>query len=1085
MSRHVRFVPRWFIVSAVLILLVPALSFLLNHSVIQGMIVQRLRTDAGLEVSSLRIRLVPRLTIEGADVLLRNETSPDAVFRARRALLTLRLLPLLRKRLAVVGLVVEEPQIIVRRDRDGRWHSPFGRGPRTTQEGRKGGFTVKWLLPDVQVAGGAILLVDEYERETPRAVRLTNVQGVLDAELLRTEADLILTADIGEGAVALSGSLSLVDAAPSARFEGALRLERFDPAPWIDLSPESPPRRIDGAAQVLVVAGDRGYEAVFSRVHAGLEWVTIRGQVAIQGAHAEAPRYTATLSATPVSVATVFQELPPAWIPQAARHAVAQHELSGTLELLSATLGGRTDQPGAGTWKGTAKLSRGAGEIGAGRTPIRNLSGTLFFDPFHVEAMDLSGDVGALRVSNGKLGLTHLTVAPALDLQLTGTGKTRDLLALLHGFGGAAIGEQALSAITDPRGDVQLSVHVAGPLTPAPHVDLVKAEITGHDLGARIPEWDLAAEHLDGTVAVTPRLIELKHLRGHLGPIRFDVQGAMEMGPAARFEDVTVELSASAAEVQRWLDPKPDGTAGVTMDGSAQATVHLSGPLSLLRWTGRVDLTQAHLTVPPIIRKPAGTTALLEGEGTWVKGKRLTASRLALVLPEARVEGRVNVRLRGRPWVDWHVRAGPLPIEKLSGVIVLWPGAEGIVQASLAAKGRGADWRSWSPSGWIEVQRGKLLVPGLRDPLRDLALRLQLTRQDVLLNRLSFKAGDSDVTVSGVVKQWTGRPAPTLMVTSSRLDVTRLIPRHGGAEGDSDFLKRMRRWAASSRADVTVTIQQAQYHRLAFKTLSGHLRLDGGQVELDGLRGETPDGLLSARITADLRPRDRIELDGDLKVDGMPVHQLLSLFDPDADRLRGLLSMTGRLQAAIHPATALVSTLQSRTPLQVRLTNGRMLRGTVLPKVLKILNVPALLQGQVDLDHEGIPFDVVSATVTVRNGVLASQDIVFDSPLMKISGAGTLDLPADELDLALAVSPFGAYSDLIGKIPLFGRLLAGDRPGLTTALFEVKGPQRNPDVRYLPIESIAKGLTGYPRLAIDLLTNVLTLPQKTFAPDGP
>jgi hypothetical protein len=215
------------------------------------------------------------------------------------------------------------------------------------------------------------------------------------------------------------------------------------------------------------------------------------------------------------------------------------------------------------------------------------------------------------------------------------------------------------------------------------------------------------------------------------------------------------------------------------------------------------------------------------------------------------------------------------------------------------------------------------------------------------------------------------------------------------------------------------------------------------------------------------------------------VHQLLSVFDPDADRLHGLLSLGGRLQATMHPSAPLLGTLRSRAPLELRLTKGRILHGTVLPKVLKILNVPALLKGRVDLDHDGIPFDAVSATVTVRDGLLASQDILFDSPLLKISGAGQYDMATDNLDVSLAVSPLGAYSDLIGKIPLFGRLLAGDRPGLTTALFEVKGSRSNPDVRYLPMESIVRGLTGYPRLAIDLLTNVLTLPQNTFAPDGP
>jgi hypothetical protein len=142
-----------------------------------------------------------------------------------------------------------------------------------------------------------------------------------------------------------------------------------------------------------------------------------------------------------------------------------------------------------------------------------------------------------------------------------------------------------------------------------------------------------------------------------------------------------------------------------------------------------------------------------------------------------------------------------------------------------------------------------------------------------------------------------------------------------------------------------------------------------------------------------------------------------------------------------------------------------------------MLNMPAMLRGQVDLDHDGIPFDLVSATVSVNAGVLHSEDIIFDSPIMKVTGAGTLSLPRDELNLALAVTPLGAYSDIIETIPLFGKVFEGDRPGLTTALFEATGSLRDPDVRYLPLHSLAKGLTGYPKLALDVLKNIVSLPK--------
>ncbi|MDH3505369.1 MAG: hypothetical protein OEM58_12690, partial [Nitrospirota bacterium] len=61
-------------------------------------------------------------------------------------------------------------------------------------------------------------------------------------------------------------------------------------------------------------------------------------------------------------------------------------------------------------------------------------------------------------------------------------------------------------------------------------------------------------------------------------------------------------------------------------------------------------------------------------------------------------------------------------------------------------------------------------------------------------------------------------------------------------------------------------------------------------------------------------------------------------------------------------------------------------------------------------------------------------------------------------------------------IPLFGSLMKGERKGLMTALFEVKGPRTKPDITYLPLESFTGGLKGLAQFAVDVLKNVVTLP---------
>ncbi|MDF2460313.1 MAG: exported protein of unknown function, partial [Nitrospira sp.] len=317
-----------------------------------------------------------------------------------------------------------------------------------------------------------------------------------------------------------------------------------------------------------------------------------------------------------------------------------------------------------------------------------------------------------------------------------------------------------------------------------------------------------------------------------------------------------------------------------------------------------------------------------------------------------------------------------------------------------------------------------------RDHLRELSLGLQLSGRDLMISRLSFRIGDSDLSATGYVKEWAKHPSPTLLVESSKLDLTRLVPSRKDGVDDRSVFEEIRAWIMTSRADVTATIKQAHYYGLAFRTLAAHLHMEPGSLRLDIQKGKTLQGDFSGHLVASSAPRQPLAIESNVTIEGMPVQHLISVFDSDAERLQGLLSLTGTVRGTIHPTIPFLTTLDSPEPLHIRLTEGRIVHGTVLPKVLRILNVPAVLQGQVDLDHDGIPFDRISATVNVRDGVLSSENLFFDSPLLKVAGAGTLALAVNELTLALAVSPLGAYSELVGKIPLFGRLLEGNRPGL-------------------------------------------------------
>ena len=147
------------------------------------------------------------------------------------------------------------------------------------------------------------------------------------------------------------------------------------------------------------------------------------------------------------------------------------------------------------------------------------------------------------------------------------------------------------------------------------------------------------------------------------------------------------------------------------------------------------------------------------------------------------------------------------------------------------------------------------------------------------------------------------------------------------------------------------------------------------------------------------------------------------------------------------------------------------------------MNLPNMLQGEVDLEKDGYPFDRQSGTFAVADGRIVSTDMVMDGPVVKMTAAGQYDLVNDDLDVVTAVSPLGSYFELLEEIPLVHLLLDDDERGIDLAMFSVKGPFQNPAIEPLAVESVAFGVTGFAKLALSILKNTITLPQKLLFPE--
>jgi uncharacterized protein YhdP len=276
---------------------------------------------------------------------------------------------------------------------------------------------------------------------------------------------------------------------------------------------------------------------------------------------------------------------------------------------------------------------------------------------------------------------------------------------------------------------------------------------------------------------------------------------------------------------------------------------------------------------------------------------------------------------------------------------------------------------------------------------------------------------------------------------------------------------------------------RGHYKHLKFGSLSARITIQDGVLDVDRLSGQSTNGEVAGRIVVQLPRHEPADAEVSVRATGLLVEDVLKLVGAKGSAITGEARVTGTIRGNGKNPHGLYPTLNGKV--DILLENGRIFKSQerAVWKIISILNLPAVLQGKVDLEKDGLPYSKITATVLARNGLFETENLIIDSPIVKITAAGNYDLPTDQVDMVWAVSPFGSYSQFLKTIPLFGRLFAGDRKGVATALFSVKGAIDDPEVTYLPMKSFATGVTGLAQLAFDVLKNTVMLPIDLMTPD--
>ncbi len=1068
-----------------------ALPWILNRPVVVEILTTEIEQRTGLSVSveAWHVRIFPSIGLELLQAQAHEPGSPTALFVADRLEIALQWLPLLDGRVVGKDLVIDRPRLTVRRATDGTWSLGAGRRESTPDDSAP---PFAWLqaMRNVLVVDGSITIIDDSGLSPRVPTHIMVTQATAASEMMGRHATLQISGEIPQdgdrAAFTWTGSLTQNQEGDRLQAEGDLRLHRLNlrhlVSSWGNLDQVSD--GLAGSAQLTAhlrgASGTNGSDLIADEWRAELADISMQGTAAVTGLGTEHPQFSSTMSAAPVRLRRLLSQVPYAWVPTDVRAKLDEHAVDGLVTLQSLSLSGKIGSDAPPNLSGIIGLRNGHVTVGSHYPSLEAISANVSFDAEQIRLTDLRAQCGPLHLTGQETVITQWLDDPHIDVKIFGAGSLAGLVEAARRIEEVSLLRDVFARMQETTGDVEMVVHLAGQPVKGTRLGLVEADFSLHRAGFRSAVLRLVVEQVEARIHASPSLVRIEHLEGRVGPATLDARGDMTWTGTEVYSDVTLNMTAEASKVLSWLAEDADIGLSPEADGQIHMRAAVTGTVEEPHLAGRIELKSAGLHIPEILTKPLHAPAAIEFDSRLSEGHRLIVPRLAVHFPPIKIVGDGTIDFSEDMEFAAHVSSGAISVKKLPKGVTLGPIRAGTLDAEMHMEGRAKDRASWQASGEVRFDRGTIVVEALQEPIQEAFITLRFDQDRIQIPRMAFHVGASDLRISGSIARWADTPKARLVVESSQIDVAAFSPSSRTQRRSMRNRPASPAWWTQGALEAFVFADHVYYKKFLMTDLSARVAWNQGLLTVERISGDTNDGHVAGQVKIRAAGRRIEQARSTFRASGIPVEQVLSLVQ-EKPVLSGWLTASGKLEAEVERAGFSVGAVASRRPIQIVIEDGRIYKVPVISTLLSVMNVPALLQGQVDLEKDGLPLNRLKLIFSINNGVITAKEFLLDSPILKISGTGRYDIQADDFDMVLATSPLGSYSAMLKRIPLFGHLLAGDRQGFDTAVFELKGPANNPNLRYLPTESLMTGVKGTAQLAFDILVNAITLPQKAYS----
>ena len=670
------------------------------------------------------------------------------------------------------------------------------------------------------------------------------------------------------------------------------------------------------------------------------------------------------------------------------------------------------------------------------------------------EIAGIDGSDPHLRLNLSALSAPAATLLQYLPLKIVGSRKLERAVNAI---------QAGRLEVKEARIDTQLSEMSRLKETGAKQIWL-EAEL--RDFAAK-PNADgaLPLRGVQGKITMDGGVLVFENFRGAYGDSRFsDVDGRYHLSPEEFGKlDVKARGEINLAELKGQIKPRLSARAAQLissvqeLSGRGKIEFGLKRAANApLHFAGNVAVDQARFRYGEI------SLGDLHGEIAFtpeaIKGERIRAQlggspiQIQLALKDYDGDGGsfdLGIDSTG-------VKAGVISRLLLDTGSVQDPG---IVRGSVRYAGSLSDKSRRKFTGHLDLFNVQLAVAPLLQPLRGLNGTITIDESGIDFANLRALLAGVPAAASGRWR-YSGKPQLLFDFAAPNLDITYLI---------SQIDPESSPFYANLVAEGNIALSKGRIKNFDFSDLRTDATINRRVWRLTNLSARSVGGAIQGVTTIFDRP-DTLGVRTEAKVQNVPIQPFLNWFGVTTTEMTGNVILSGQLETLGKNDAERKQNLNGA--FNLRIEDGTINRMRILVQILNLLDLSRWFTLQLpDLTKQGIRFRAITGDFKVTEGVYTTENLVVDSSDLRMTGAGKIDVPRDELDFVVAVRPFAGIDSAINQIPILGRGIAAIKNSFLVASFNIKGRIDDPAITPAPLGTLSEmfwSVLGIPKNIVGL-----------------